>query len=629
MRVGTKLTIGVGAVLVLVGIGYGSYYLLEQGRYVRAALLRHAGELADILAAAHTSGLGPEQLAHVAQAASGDAGLVWLRITDAAGETLAEWPGPGATADPAADARMVNTASGGQAAGQTADLPQHRFLPNSRPPALIYTAPLGGHKHLTLMLAGAEEDAALFRTRNVDIAMVAVITLALLLIVSHLSRLNVAFPLARLTRTVQRFGEGDRAARHQHPEPGEIGLLAGRFNDMAATIQGQTSELVREREYERSIVQNIFSGVVGLDPDGTVTTWNAAMAMRYAVPPEEAVGRPLAGLSPLVLPREVVAASHALLAGEARQFSLPGLRHRAERVGERVLDVRGRALLDPSGAVFGAVLAVDDRTEQARLTEQLQHAEKLATIGQLAAGLAHEIGTPLNVISGRAEFVLKKLPEDDALRRHLERIVAQIDRISGIVQQMLVFARKRPPERRHVQLAAVLSGVADLLAHPLERAGIVLRLDIPDDLHLLADPDQVQQVAMNLLVNAQHALVSGGAITVSARTLCVAERGATPWVRLEVADTGPGMNEAVRAHIFDPFFTTKEPGKGTGMGLTVCHGIVTAHDGWIEVDSQPGRGAVFAVYLPQGETPGETPGESRTGPPAARATPPPPEETTP
>jgi signal transduction histidine kinase len=279
------------------------------------------------------------------------------------------------------------------------------------------------------------------------------------------------------------------------------------------------------------------------------------------------------------------------------------MRHGTPGLGERIMDVRGRAQVDREGPPYGAVLAVEDRTEQVRLTEQLQHAEKLATIGQLAAGLAHEIGTPLNVISGRAEFVLKKLPEGDDLRRHLTRIVAQIDRISGIVGQMLVFARKRPPQKAPIEVAELVDTVVDLLAHPLQRAGITLEREVPSGLVLHADPDQMQQVIMNLLINGMQAMVSGGAMSVRATSLCVPGRGDLPYVRIAVADTGPGMTEEVRLRIFDPFFTTKEPGRGTGMGLPVAQGIVSAHGGWMECESTPGQGTCFTIHLPQAAPP--------------------------
>ncbi|MBI5137406.1 MAG: PAS domain-containing protein [Nitrospirae bacterium] len=561
MRVGSKLTLAVGFVLVCVAIGYGAVFLTAQRQFLAEVTSANGARAAALVGAAHAQGMADDALGRLAGGVAANLGIVRAELLRG-GLRVPLWHAEA----PAADALEAAYA-------------------------------LDDTTRLRLWLVPTPHDAALFSGRHADLATVVLVTLVLLFIVQRQARLTVAQPLGRLSATVERFGHGEMTLRHPSGEPGEIGLLADRFNHMADTIARQTRDLMREREYERSLVQNISSAIIGLDAAGAVTTWNQAMANLTGIAPTRALGTPLAALQPACLPPEVLGHVTDLLAGRRQRFDLEEVEFEGCGV-ERTLDMRGRVLHGPDGSPYGVLLAIDDRTQQARLTEQLRHAEKLATVGQLAAGLAHEIGTPLNVISGRAEFLLKKLPEDDDLRRHLNSIVKQIDRISGIVSQMLLFARKQPPRKSRFDLAALAGGVAELLSHQVAQCGTELRLTVPRPLCLTADPDQIQQVLMNLLLNALQALGSGGAIDVAAEACTVPDKGNAPFVRLTVRDTGPGMSDAVLNRIFDPFYTTKEPGRGTGMGLTVAHGIITTHGGWIEVESRLGAGSTFTVFLP-------------------------------
>lgn len=579
MRVGTKLTLAVGSVLVAVGLGYGVFYavMAEEARRVRLA--QQGTEVTLLIERMRSADLQPPAIAHILAGVASGLGLDRARL-QTGGAEIRLWP-------PLWDPEV-----------------------STGPPTTETTLEDGARLQLWLTPSfGAPDWRA---HRNPEPQLVALVTLLLLLAVYLLAHRSVAVPLRRFSRSVEQFGAGDLSLRHRTREGGEIGWLAERFNRMADTIEGQTEALLRDRAYERSIVENISSGIVAFSAEGRITTWNRAMADSFGFAAEEMRGEAVGFLYPRIFGRPVVQAISALLQGERDRFEMNGVRHRTSRASERVLDVRGRALMtegaDGSQRVQGVVLAVDDRTESERLTRQLQHAEKLATVGQLAAGLAHEIGTPLNVISGRAEFALRKLPEGDPLANHLTRIVAQIDRISGIVSQMLVFARRRPPAMERVVLAELVQTVTALLSHQSERSHVEVTVAIDPTISLVADPDQMQQVIMNLLINAQQAIVTHGSITITGSTLCVPEQGSGSYVLLQIADTGPGMPEAVRSQLFDPFFTTKEPGQGTGLGLTVVHGIISAHQGWIQVESIEGEGTTFSLYLPQDEMPGATDG---------------------
>lgn len=243
----------------------------------------------------------------------------------------------------------------------------------------------------------------------------------------------------------------------------------------------------------------------------------------------------------------------------------------------------------------GDVLAIEgyifDVTQERRLEEQLRKTERLAELGTLASGMAHEIGTPMNVILGRAELLMRKA-KDESTRRGLETIVTQVERITKIMNQLLSFARKRPSEQRGVDLVVVIGHVLDMLQEKFNRYDIHVIKDFAPDLsQVLADSDHITQVLLNLLLNACQAMPEGGTLTLRLRS-----QG--DMVDLSVQDTGTGIPEDLLSKIFDPFFSTKAVGEGTGLGLTVVHGIIQEHNGTIRVSSVPNQGSTFVIALP-------------------------------
>jgi signal transduction histidine kinase len=232
------------------------------------------------------------------------------------------------------------------------------------------------------------------------------------------------------------------------------------------------------------------------------------------------------------------------------------------------------------------------REEQTRLREQLLHADRLATIGQLAGGVAHELNEPLGNICGFAELCLEhsKLPEQAV--RDLDRIVRASLYAREIIQRLLLFARKAPSRRCATDVNELVEKALSLFKGRLSTAGIELRTELsPKIPPVILDPGQINQVLVNLLVNAIQAMPTGGVLT--ARTGLL--RGE---LSIVVEDTGSGIQEELMPQIFLPFFTTKDVREGTGLGLSVVHGIVTAHSGRVEVESDPGSGARFDVRLP-------------------------------
>jgi signal transduction histidine kinase len=262
---------------------------------------------------------------------------------------------------------------------------------------------------------------------------------------------------------------------------------------------------------------------------------------------------------------------------------------------------------DELGGVARAFNQMADDLEQARVRlvaeseralefeQELARAERLAVAGRLTSALAHEVGTPLNVVSGRAEFLAKSLAVDDPRRHDLEIIVAQIDRITRTIASLLDSVRPHRPHLRPTPVREVVDGILPLLRHAARRQQVAIEASLADDLTVEADAGQLQQVLINLVLNAVDATPTGGTVTVAATP---APRDGRPGVLLTVRDTGSGIPPEVLPRVFEPFFTTKPAGRGTGLGLAICRDIVLAHDGDVVVDSQVGRGTVFSVWLP-------------------------------
>jgi len=232
-------------------------------------------------------------------------------------------------------------------------------------------------------------------------------------------------------------------------------------------------------------------------------------------------------------------------------------------------------------------------------TQRLLQTEKVATMGELLAGVAHELNNPLSVIVGRTAL-LRQQVGTGPLAHHAEKIAQSAGRCARIVGNFLALARQRPPERQRVWLNKVVQESVELLAYQLRVANVEVEFRLADDLpQIWADPHQLQQVVVNLVTNAHHAMRE----LRSPRRLTVSTRRGEGRVHLAVADTGPGIPPEIQGRIFEPFFTTKPQGQGTGLGLSLCRGIVEGHGGMIRAKSEPGKGGAFLIDLPVGTPP--------------------------
>ncbi|MFP5353787.1 MAG: ATP-binding protein, partial [Gemmatimonadota bacterium] len=249
---------------------------------------------------------------------------------------------------------------------------------------------------------------------------------------------------------------------------------------------------------------------------------------------------------------------------------------------------------DDDGAPVGQVMNVRNLTDEHRLEEQLRQSEKLAAIGELVAGVAHELNNPLTGISAFAQLLLEERLSEEQ-HESVRLIKREADRAVGVIRDLLIFSRKPGPSRAPIDLNEIVELTLRLRQYSLRSAGVDVNVDLDREIPRVRGDDQrLQQVLLNLLVNAEFAMHGAPVKRLSVRTESV-EHG----VLLTVADTGAGMAEETRQRIFEPFFTTKPAGQGTGLGLSVSYGIVQAHGGSISVDSQIGSGTVFRIFLPE------------------------------
>ena len=257
------------------------------------------------------------------------------------------------------------------------------------------------------------------------------------------------------------------------------------------------------------------------------------------------------------------------------------------------------------GQLAAAKEAIFAETEaRVAALEQLRHTERLATLGRLSSGIAHELGTPLNVISGRAQLIVSENIEKEALAECSRIIREQADRMTKLIRQFLDYARRRAPQKTLVDLQFLTGQIIEMLNSNATKLGIFLELVKTSDIPLvLIDSSQIQQVLTNLIMNGIQSMPKGGHLEVRLLLESVLPPFQKNGEKKEslaicVTDEGEGISHENMNHLFEPFFTTKETGKGTGLGLSIVHGIVEEHGGWIDVESEPGKGSCFKVFLP-------------------------------
>jgi two-component system, NtrC family, sensor kinase len=354
-----------------------------------------------------------------------------------------------------------------------------------------------------------------------------------------------------------------------------------------SSLEQKAVQIERLKDFSENIVESLNVGVLAVDFGGAVESWNTQLEGLIGVPREEAVGRKIEEVLPADLMAEITARS-----GDERVSSLYKF-HMQNRDGRNlVVNVSIAPLVGKSGDRIGRLILFDDVTQRMHLEEQVFQNEKLTSLGLLAAGVAHEVNTPLAVISNYIQMLAKQLPSGDPRHQLIEKVVKQTFRASEIVNNLLNFSRTGAAEFTEVNLNTVVEEVLTLVAHPFRTSQVKVMRNLQQELPtVLGSNNKLQQVFLNLFLNARDAMPSGGVVEI--RT--AAHNGS---VEVEIIDSGGGIPRENLNRIFDPFFTTKSSGRGTGLGLSVSYGIVKEHAGKVDVRSTPGKGTSFRLEFP-------------------------------
>jgi PAS domain S-box-containing protein len=356
-------------------------------------------------------------------------------------------------------------------------------------------------------------------------------------------------------------------------------------------LQEKIIEFERLKEFNENIVESINVGILAVDLEDRIESWNAQMEAMYALSRGEALGQPLHSVFPPEFTEALEGFRNDSGVHHLYKFRL------TTRAGEqRTANIAIAPLLSRDFVSVGRIILVDDITERVSLESQLAQADKLSSIGLLAAGVAHEINTPLAVISSYSQMLSKQLRGDARLGPLLDKITQQSFRAAEIANGLLNFSRTSTTEFRDTNLNQVIKDTLSLLEHQFKTAQIVVDLDLADGLPAIhGNPGKLQQVFLNLLLNAKEAMPEGGQLRVATMV--------NGRVEAQVSDSGSGIAPENLKRIYDPFFTTKttpKPGdrRGTGLGLSVSYGIIQEHAGKIHVESAVGAGTTFHLEFP-------------------------------
>jgi PAS domain S-box-containing protein len=408
-------------------------------------------------------------------------------------------------------------------------------------------------------------------------------------------------PMALKGQVIGVVSLGERRDWERSPlDDAKVSLCQALVNEMVMAIEHarlyqetvqRAAQIARAERHLTSVVESANDLIVSLDSEGEIATWNQTARRICGLMPEEVIGRRLASLC---------AKEH-----RADMEAMVELAARGERVTDREMNLLDRAgrripiawscspMHDEAGQAMGIVAVGRDLTERRRLEAQLIQSAKMASLGVMAGGIAHEIRNPLAVSSAAVQLLLES-PDDQELREECAaKIYSGITRAAVIVENLLKFAHPSEAHRAPVDIHQALKEALSLVRYQLVRSRISLEKDLNSQLpSVIGNRNLLQQVFSNLILNACNAMPDGGRLVVQTDLNAAGE------VEIRFIDTGCGIPRENLSHIFDPFFTTMPVGKGTGLGLSICYAIVEQHQGQIDVRSELGVGSTFVVRLP-------------------------------
>jgi len=446
-----------------------------------------------------------------------------------------------------------------------------------------------------------------------------------IIVLNLIIRVGINKPVQELTRMSRQITSGDLDARIEYVSEDELGELAGTFNSMTSrlkeTLKGLEQQITERKlaeaelkvseEMVKRLLNSTAEAIYGVDTDGKCTFVNPSCLNLLGYENEEALlGRNIHHLihhtrpDGTVYPEEECSMYRAYRKGVGMHGDDEVL-WRAD--GSSFYVEYWSYPIRDGEKVLGAVVTFMDITGRRQLEEQLRHAQKMEAVGQLAGGVAHEFNNILTAIINNVYLVQRKTKEDDPARDNLAKVLKLSDNAARIAGELLAFSRKQLVDLSPLKLNDVVKGAERLLKNFISE-DIDIRVLMSDrEATIMADRHQIEQVIINLATNARDAMPGGGSLTIETgiremddqfvRTHGFGSPGT--YALLSVTDTGEGVKGDIKQKIFEPFFTTKEVGKGTGLGLSIVYGIITQHNGHINVYSEPGEGTTFNIYLPE------------------------------
>ena len=370
-------------------------------------------------------------------------------------------------------------------------------------------------------------------------------------------------------------------------------LLAGWTTWIVFHFRSQLiNQLSTAADRYRNIVENSADAIITIGLDNRIQSWNQGAERLFGWKAIEAIGRPMGMMIPdkLLQAGELLCLAYGITkSGEVKNYQTERLARDNRYIPVNLTET---ALIF-TGEVIGRSQIIRDISELQTIEHQLRQSDRLATVGQLAAGVAHEIGNPLTSISSLVQLLERRMKKPEHISK-LGRIRVNIERITKIVHELVDFSRPHATEVQSVQINEVIQSAVGLMSYDNRSQKINIELDLNEDLpRIKASPDKLHQVIVNLLVNAFDALKEKG------DTILISTSEDQVSVRVRVQDNGAGMDSEVEDKIFEPFFTTKDIGKGTGLGLSVSHGIINSMQGTLNVESTSGAGATFLIEIPK------------------------------
>jgi len=359
---------------------------------------------------------------------------------------------------------------------------------------------------------------------------------------------------------------------------------------LAQAYRSTRTSLTRIKAFSDNVVERMPVGLVALDGNGRVISFNQAAEATLRLSSDQVTGRTASEVLPRQVLDLVAALKDSTRTAIGKEFDC------SFRDGRLVpLDVTLSSLKGEDGTDWGTIILCRDLTEVQNLKREVETTRRLASLGRLAAGVAHEIRNPLSSIKGFATYFRDRYRDNPEDQKTSEVMIQEVDRLNRVISQLLEFARPPVIQKKRASLQSLIQRSLKMIERQTSAKGIQVLSELPSDIQDVdLDPDGINQVLLNLYLNAIEAMEQGGTLTVS-----LSKKESSPWVKLTVTDTGAGISREDLEHVFDPYFTTKQT--GTGLGLAIVHKIIEAHRGEVRAESEVGRGTTVSVLLPAAE----------------------------